>query len=392
MRWNIEKEKFIKNLNAFDELALRASYGITGSQDFNSYQSLQMYSYNGLTDYYKSSDVIGAALFGIGNPDLKWQQKDNYNVSLDFSILNHFVSGKFEYYQEYTKNTLLDFTIAPSTGFESIKNNLGQISNKGYEGTIRLMPYNNPSKQAFWSLSFTGAHNVSKIEKISNAMKALNEASAEKVWEKPLPRYENGYSQSIIWGVESLGIDPNTGNELFRNRDGSTTYNYNVNEQIPLGDTEPTLQGAISTSFGYKGLGINLATQYSFGGAIYNQTLVDKIESADLYLNVDRRALNERWQKPGDEAKYKSLKGSTERTTQPSSRFVMDNNEFVMSSINVSYQLNGADNKWIKSLGLSSASLALYFEETFRFSNVKMERGIDYPFAQKISLSLNLIF
>lgn len=392
LRWNIDKEKFVKKLNLFDELALRGSYGITGSQDFNSYQSLQMYSYDGLTDYYKSSDVIGAALYGIGNPDLKWQQKDNYNVSLDFSILNNMVSGKFEYYQEYTKNTLLDFSIAPSTGFESIKNNLGKISNKGYEATVRIMPYNNPRKQAYWSISFTGAHNVSRIEEISNAMKARNELTRSKVYDIPMPQYENGYSQSIIWGVQSMGIDPNTGYELFRNRDGSTTYNYNVNEQIALGDTEPTLQGSISTSFGYKGLGINVATRYSFGGSIYNQTLVDKIENTDLYNNVDRRALTERWIKVGDEARYKAINSYITSSTRPSSRFVMDNNEFLMSSINISYQLNGTDNKWIKSLGLSSASVALYFEEAFRFSTVKMERGIDYPFAQKISLSLNLTF
>lgn len=392
LRWNIEKEKFIKDLNIFDMLALRASYGITGSQDFNSYQSLQMYSYDGLTDYYKSSDVIGAALYGIGNPDLKWQQKDNYNVSLDFSILNNFLSGKVEYYQEYTKNTLLDFSIAPSTGFESMKNNLGKISNKGYEATIRIMPYSNVSKQAYWNISFTGAHNASRIEEISNAMKARNEYTRQYVFDKPLPQYENGYSQSMIWGVQSMGIDPSTGYELFMNRDGSTTYNYNVNEQIPLGDTEPTLQGSISTSFGYKGLGINLATRYSFGGAIYNQTLVDKIENADLYKNVDRRALTERWKTPGDVAKYKALNSDINTTTRPSSRFVMNNNEFMMSSINVSYQMNGTDNKWIKSLGLSSASIALYFEEMFRFSNIEMERGVDYPFAQKISLSLNLTF
>lgn len=73
---------------------------------------------------------MGAGLYGIGNPDLKWQQTKNYNASLDFTILNNLVSAKFEYYEKYTKNTLLDYTLAPSIGFSSIKENLGEISNK----------------------------------------------------------------------------------------------------------------------------------------------------------------------------------------------------------------------------------------------------------------------
>lgn len=394
-RWNIGNEKFIKRLNIFDDLSLSATYGITGSQDFSSYQSLQMYSYDGLTDYYKSSDVIGAQLYGLGNPNLKWQHTDNYNISLNTVMFNNIVSAKFEYYEKYTQNTLLDYSLAPSTGFSTIKDNLGKISNKGYEASLRIMPYNNIKQEAYWSFTFTAGRNESIIEEISNAMNANNEKSMldSRLSSVPLPKYVNGYSQTMYWAVQSLGIDPSTGKELFLNRDGSTTYTRDVTQEVPVADTAPTMQGAISTSFGYKGFGINLSTRYQFGGYIYNETLLNKIENADLYGNVDKRALTDRWREPGDIAQYRALdKDVSMNNTNSSSRFVEIDNQFIMSSLNISYNMNKEKNKFLGKLGLSTATINLYFEDMAQFTTVKMERGIDYPFAQKISLSLNLIF
>lgn len=392
-RWNLDKENFVERWGIFDELILRASYGITGSQGFSSYQALQMYTYSGLTDYYKSSDVIGAELQALGNPDLKWQQTDNYNVALDFSLWEAFVSARVEYYEKYTKNTLLDYTLAPSTGFDNMKENLGRISNKGYEVTLRLMPWRNVEKEAYWNLSLTAGHNRSKIEEISNALKAQNEITMNKVKGRPLPRYESGYSQTMIWAVRSMGIDPSTGREVFLMRNGETTNSWKAEEQVPVGDTEPKLAGSISTSFNYMGFSLNVAAGYRFGGDVYNYTLVDKIENADLHQNVDRRALYGRWRQPGDVVPFKAFDPNNyEMDTQASSRFVMKDNEFVVSSINMSYQFSPHRNKFLKKWGVSSASLGVYVEDVLRMSSVKMERGIDYPFAQSVSMSLNVTF
>lgn len=408
LRWNAEKEEFIKNWGIFDELILRGTYGITGSQGFTPYQSLQMYTYSNLMKTYKSSDVVGTEIYGLGNPDLKWQETENYNVSLDFTMFRNILSAKVEYYEKYTKNTLMDYSMAPSVGFLTMKENLGKISNKGYEVTLRLMPYSNPSKEAYWNIIFTGSHNKSRIEQISNALKVMNEKQmavadevenpyetdiADKREKSPLPRYENGYSQTTIWAVRSMGIDPQTGREVFLTRDGRLTNIYSSADQIPVGDTEPKLQGSVSTTFTYKGFSLTLAGQYHFGGQTYNKTLINKVENANLRLNADRRALYSRWQTPGDQVFFKAIDGNIYKTdTKESSRFVMDDNEFYFSTVNLSYRLEGKKYNWMKRAGISSATLGLYMEDICRFSTVKMERGIDYPFSRSVSMSLNVIF
>ncbi len=357
---------------------------------------------------YKSSDVVGTEIYGLGNPDLKWQQTKNYNVSLDFSVLRNVVSARFEYYEKYTKNTLLDYSMAPSVGFSTMKENLGEISNKGYEVTLRLMPYSNPAKQAYWNIILNGAHNKSKIEKISNALKVMNEKQMEMADEvedlytisledkrkkRPLPRYENGYSQTTIWAVRSMGIDPQTGREVFLTRDGQLTNLYSSADQVPVGDTEPKLQGAVSTTFTYKGFSLTLAGQYRWGGQVFNQTLIDKVENANLRKNVDRRALYSRWQKPGDQVLFKAINGDIyKEDTKESSRFVMDDNEFAFTTINLSYRMEASRYDWLKRVGISSATIGCYMEDICRFSTVKMERGIEYPFSRQASMSLSVTF
>lgn len=393
VRWNMDKENFIQSTGFIDELVLRATYGVTGSQGFSPYQSLQMYTYQGMMKLYHSSDVTGSILQSIGNPDLEWQQTRNWNVGLDFNFWRGIVSGRVEYYKKFTKNTLLDFSLAPSVGFETITDNMGDINNEGYELTLRLMPYNNIEKQMNFSILLNGSHNKSKIMRISNALKVKNAEAAGKVTSRPLPRYEEGYSQTLIWGVKSLGIDPISGREVLLTRDGERTFTWNTIDQIPIGDTEPKLQGNLSVNFNWKGLSVSVIGGYKFGGQLYNYTLIERVENANLRMNVDRRAFTDRWKEPGDKTFFKGITTDANgQSTKASSRFVMDENEFTISTMNVSYRFEKRNHDFLKKVGLSSASVALYLEDLVRLSTVKMERGIDYPFSRQVSMSLNLEF
>lgn len=399
IRWNADKEKFIKKWNLFDELVFRATYGITGTQGFSSYQALQMYTYSNSMRIYDSSDVVGAVLYGMGNPDLKWQTTDAYNFGVDFNMFNRVLSGRFEYYYKYTKNTVLDYSLAPSIGFSSVKDNIGNISNKGYEFTLRIMPYNNVHQQLNFNFVVNGSHNANKIEKISNAMRSRNQemmqpdANNPNKLSRPLPRYEEGYSQSMIWAVRSLGIDPITGREIFLTRNGDRTSVWNAVDMVPVGDTEPDLIGTLSANLNWKGLSVSLAARYQFGGQMYNRTLVDKVENADLRYNADKRAFTDRWMKPGDVVAFKSVSQEVNGSqTNSSTRFLMKDDQLVLNTVNVQYRFERRYNPFIKRLGLSSASVGLYLEDLFHLTTIKVERGIQYPMARRVSMSINLTF
>ena len=399
LRWNLDKEDWIKKLKVFDELVLRSTYGVTGTQGFAAYQALQMYTYQNSMRIYQGSDVVGTMLYGMGNPDLKWQTTNAFNIGLDFNMFNRVLSGRFEYYDKLTKHTVLDYSLAPSIGFSSIKDNVGNISNKGYEFTLRLMPYNNLKKQMNFSLVVNGSHNSNTIKKISNAMRARNEEQMKEdpnnpnKLSRPLPRYEEGYSQSMIWAVRSLGIDPISGKEVFLNRKGQRTSIWNAADMLPVGDTEPDLAGTISANFNWKGLSVNMAARYRYGGQYYNKTLVDKVENADLRNNVDKRAYTSRWKEPGDMAAFKGVTNDINGSrTKASTRFLMDNNELVFNTINVQYRFEKRYNPFIQKLGLSSAVVSLFMEDLFHWSTIKQERGIQYPMSRQVSMSLNLVF
>ncbi|MDO4770441.1 SusC/RagA family TonB-linked outer membrane protein [Porphyromonas sp.] len=399
MRWNLDKESFIKKNKWINELVLRSSYGVTGTQGFAPYQALKMYSYTGLVRIYDSSDVVGTQLIGLGNPDLKWQTTDAYNLGLDFNTFKGFFSGRIEYYYKYTRNMILDYSLAPSVGFSTVPENLGNISNRGFEFTARVMPINIPSKQFNLSFVVTGSQNKNRLERISNALKVRNEEllkpndKGEYNISRPLPRYEEGYSQSMIWAVRSLGIDPQTGREIFLGRDGQRTTEWNPVDMVPVGDSEPKITGVFSTNLNWKGLSLSLAARYTYGGMLYNRTLVDKVENANLAYNVDRRAYTDRWQKPGDDARFKAIdKASRTSQTNASTRFLMENNELVFNVINAQYRFDSRNHEFIKKFGLTAASVGLYMEDLFRFNTIKVERGTSYPLARQVSMSLNLTF
>ncbi|TCD25461.1 SusC/RagA family TonB-linked outer membrane protein [Pedobacter psychrodurus] len=391
VRWNVFNEEFMKQVKFVNNLTIRATYGTTGSQGFPPYQSLKLYTYSNLTGRpYIASSGSGAELIGLDNPNLKWQDTKQSNLGLDFSLVNNRISFRFDYYSKHTTNLVTDMTVAPSLGFSNYTNNIGSLDNKGYEVNLSVIPYQDISKQAYWTLRFNAAHNSDKLTNISSALKALNDMNAANITSTPLPRYVEGESLSRIWVVPSLGIDPYTGKEVFVKRNGEKTYLWNAVDLVPVGNTSPKINGNINSNFSYKGFGLNLNFNYNFGAQIYNSTLIDKIENVSLYNNVDRRALDLRWKTYGDEALYKaiSLNGSS---TQASSRFVMDADEFRLSSASLSYRFQ-EQTSMLKNLNMRSLQLSFNMEDIFRVSGVKQERGTEYPFARVFSFSVSSTF
>ncbi len=392
-KWDITNEPFMKSVEWMDDLVFATSYGITGTQGFAPYQSRQVYSYSDLMQYYLSSDATGIELVALGNDKLKWQQTATWNTRLELSLLKGRITARAEYYIKNTENSLAQITLAPSLGFSSYPANMGTLQNQGVELNIAFIPYRNEAKEAYWVISANSSHNRNKLTRISEALSRMNELNASTESISPLPRYVEGQSTTAIWAVRSLGIDPSTGDEILLKRDGSVTSEYDPVDAVICGDTEPKWQGNVNTSFNYMGFGINLGFTYRFGGQMYNSTLVQKVENADLRYNADRRVLQLRWQNPGDVAQYKRLTNSANGSnTRQTSRFVMNENLFQMSSLSLTYRMDNNEYPFLRRLHISSMRWSFNMEDIFYLSSIKRERGTDYPFSRQFALSLNLVF
>ena len=402
VRWDVKKEQFMHRVNFISEFVIRGSYGVTGTQGFAPYQSRELYSYGDLLKPYVSSDGTGVELVAMPNEKLKWQQTDTWNAALELGFLKGRITARAEYFQKLTKNSLTQVTLAPSLGFDSYPENMGTLENKGIELNVAFIPYQDPANSAFWTISINGSHNTDRLKKISEAMRSMNKVNSDQMSDidlakkngyKPLAHYEEGESINRIWVVRSLGIDPSTGAEIFLKRNGEMTGVWNAVDLVPYGNTEPQWQGNINSSFSYRGFGVNVSFAYRFGGQVYNQTLVDKVENADLMYNADKRVSDLRWDQVGVAARYKGLSRMVNGSeTKASSRFVMDENTFRMGTLSFSYRMDKTNAKYIERWGLSSVKLAFNMEDLFYLSSVKQERGLSYPFARQFAFSLNVAF
>ncbi len=390
--WNMHNESGLKNSACINELKVRGSWGTTGGQNFYPYQALMMYSYKDPDIKGESYDgYIGALLKAFGNTDLKWQQTEKLNVGVDFSLLNNRLSGYFNIYKDVSKSVLIDVLLAPSLGFQSYKDNLGEIENKGLEFNVRAVLVKNAEQAIQWDVFFNVVKNKNRLMKLNDALAAYNKMQDDNTNteenKKPVVRYQEGKSINTIWANESIGIDPNTGEEVFIARNGEKTNQWSTGNYKPLGYKDPKFEGNFGTMLKYKGFQLNAYFRYSYGGDIYNQTLVDKVENVDPTRNADRRVLYDRWKQAGDVAKFKAIDNTT--TTMPTSRFIEQENYVTLSSLNLSYQF---DKILLKKIGIERLKVSLIGNDIFRASTVKMERGTSYPFARNYSASVQITF
>ena len=383
--WNIHNEGFMQNVSFVNRLKLRGSMGITGSQNFDTYQALSTYRYYTADRYY---DKMGAYLLGLGNENLKWQQKMNYNVGLESQMFDKRLSLTVDYYEETTKDLVSSLNLSPSNGFSTYIENTGSLRNKGFEAKATAFLYQNRENGISWSVTAAGFRNINKIVNVSQALKDAGDAIIKAGGSVPTSLYFEGYSSNTIWAVPSLGIDPSNGKELYLKKDGTATYSWNSADVTAVGITDPKIQGTLSTMLRVKGFTANLVFGYRTGGQLYNNTLIDKVENTDYRYNVDSRVYYDRWQQPGDIAMFKGLDITS--ATQMSSRFVQNEKTLTCQSINLMYDLQSKSLK--RKLGVEAITISSSMEDLFYMSTVKRERGTTYPFSRKGSLTLNLMF
>ncbi|QNR85152.1 SusC/RagA family TonB-linked outer membrane protein [Pedobacter riviphilus] len=379
--YNLHKEAFFEN-NIASQLRIYANVGENGNDSFSANMTSTSYQYSSNGVYNKQ---IVAQYTNQGNPSLTWPKVFQTDLGLQSKIFNR-IDLRFDWYNKVTNRMISQITTAPSLGFpnNSIFENLGKVRNRGFEISTSTLVTNNDRNNFSWYINLNVVSNRSKLLEISDELKKLNESNVVRDTiggvaniVRPSVYFEQGQSMGVIRGGRSLGIDPANGREMFLTSGGQVTYNWNSNNQTIIGNTEPKIEGVLGTTLSYGRLSIQANFNYSLGGDVYNQTLVDRVENATPYLNVDKRVLDERWKQPGDLVNFKGISDNT--VTQVSSRFVQRENYIRFSNLNINYDLGQG---LLRKLKLQRVKFNLSTNDLFRISTVHMERGTDYPFSR----------
>ncbi|MEH3112434.1 SusC/RagA family TonB-linked outer membrane protein [Pedobacter terrae] len=389
--WNVHQEEFFKGNPVISQLRIKASTGLTGSVEFDPYLSKTIYRYN-TGNWYSSG--IGAGVNSYGNENLGWQKTKMTDIGVDIGLFKDRVMITPRIYKKFTKDILADITLPPSTGFLSYKENLGDMENKGAELGINVEAVR--SKDWSVNLNANMVTNKNKVVRISNALKKYNDRADELQSLKPgdggyrgipLLRFSEGQPFNAIYGVRSLGIDPENGRELYLKKDGTLTYDYDKRDYVVIGDPNPKVSGYFGGTVNYKRFSLYVQFQTFFGGDKYNLTLVERVENADPRYNVDKRVFEEKWKQPGDLSFYKNIADNGE--TDVSSRFIQPDNLINLQSVNLSYDMN---KKIASKLAMSSLMFQVTANDVVRWSSVKEERGINYPFTRSLTFSIRAAF
>lgn len=381
--WNIHNEDFFNKNGVLNYLKLRYSVGNPGNANLNAKMANSIYTYY---TQYPNMFGLAALISSWGNSGLKWQRTNEHNVGIDIEMFHNRLRLSTDFFIKKTDPLLLSIDFPPSTGISQVPMNIGAMKNIGTTFTGSYIIIRKPDMN--WTVNANLRHIRTTYYNIGDLLEKYNEKGRTN---QTLTRYYDGASNTALYAVRSAGIDPMTGNEIFIRKDGSYTFKWDSADEVICGDSTPDVEGAFGTSFYWKGFSVNAIFSYRYGGQAFLSTLFNKVENisdVQVKYNQDKRALYDRWQKPGDIAKFKRIDDTS--TTNMSSRFIADDNTLELSTVSVGYETTAG--KWLQSIGASSFNVRIYGNSLFRLSTIKEERGIDYPFSRKISASVGIRF
>ncbi|OUJ75150.1 SusC/RagA family TonB-linked outer membrane protein [Hymenobacter crusticola] len=281
--WRLGEESFVQDLNIFQELKLRASVGKTGNQagisDFAALGLVQ-----GGANYL---DLPGTAPLQLANPNLSWESTRQWNVGLDAAVLQNRLVLELNYYDKYTSGLLLNVPVPRKTGFASVVQNYGAVSNKGIE--VQLTANWLPKSAVQWSTTFNVARNVNKIEKL---------ASPITTGSRDVFRLQEGAPLYSFWLYHQTGVNRESGDAEYEDVNGDGQLS--VADRKLVGNAWPNYFGGVTNSVTYKGFDFNFLLNFEQGAKIMNMNRFFLVHGGTQSNIGYLREQLDRWQKPGD--------------------------------------------------------------------------------------------
>ncbi len=388
---NFHNYEFLKDNWLISTLKIRATYGSTGNVNFPISMATTTYRIN--TDSWFFTGA-GAQFNTLGNPRLTWEKTNTLDAGLTIALMNDLIYLNASYYCKKTEDLIDEISVRHSSGFKTYNINSGAIKNEGFEVSMNATVFRNSD----WMVTVNAnlGANKNKITKLGEETKAYNEKILNE-WNKgggqygdvlssPVILYYEGASTTAMYAVRSEGIDPANGKERFIKKNGMPTYTWDANDQVVVGDNNPDAQGSVGLNVAYKGFYLNASFMYQWGAQSYNETLLNKVENADIRGgNVDRRVLTQRWMNPGDVTPFYDMGNETQ--TRVTTRFVQNYDYFNFSGLSLGYDFRS---ELISRWRLRSLGLRFNMNDICRWSTVKEERGTSYPFSRSFSFTLNI--
>lgn len=407
LAWRMSEEKFIKDLNVFDDLKFRVGYGVSGnSLGFGAYSAIQTYSTSGWFNYTNANGTQNSyhtlAAASNANPDLKWERTAMLNIGLDFSFFGGRLGGTIEYYDKRTSDLIYTYEVSTNRyPFGTMPANVGDISNKGIEFTINATPIQ--TKNFSWQTSLNLSHNKNNVESISNSeysvdyIRAADPEIAGYSSNADVQRIMEGHPIGTFYTYEWAGYnnqgvsifyvhDPETGE-----RTGETTTDPETDRDRTItGCAQPDLNLGWSNNFQYKNWNLDLFFTGVFGQDIYNAT-------AEQYSNVS-------FVKEGRNV-LKSVatehRATDTQSQAPSNRWIENGSYFRLSSVSLGYTFGKIGN-WINSLKLYATcnnvfTITGYSGRDPEINLGGLEPGMDrrtnyYPRTRSFMIGVNMNF
>lgn len=167
--WRLSNEEFMQDVDFFDDLKLRASWGKNGNDAFPNYQAFSTYTIgDDLAQVQFGDDWITTIRPGAADPGIKWEETTSYNVGADFAILDNRLSGTLEYYQKETDDLIFRVPVAAGTNLSNyVTTNIGVVENRGFEVGLDAVLFDGGEGGFSWNAGFTASTNSNELVRIN---------------------------------------------------------------------------------------------------------------------------------------------------------------------------------------------------------------------------------
>jgi TonB-linked SusC/RagA family outer membrane protein len=392
--WRLIDEAFVKELNLFSDLKLRASWGMTGSQAISPYATLNLLS-AGLTvfdDQLYNTFAPGTRLPG----DLRWETTEQFDIGLDFGLFNNRLFITADYYVKNTRDLLNTVRLPSSMGFTSTIQNVGEVQNKGFELAIDAKV---ATGRFNWDLNANISFNRNRVVRLHDGEDILAGRVSVLVIDDNVSILKEGEPIGLFWGYVEDGYNEE-GLIKIKDLDGNGAVN--ADDKTRIGDPNPDFIYGLNSSMSYKNFELNLFIQGSYGNDIFNASAIPVTLDYGQGLNMPKEVFYDHWTPDNTNAKYPVI--SRKVSGYASDRWIEDGSFLRLRNVELAYNIlfEQFGVSWIRNAklyvsGQNLITLTQYswWDPEVNSRGAGVSQGIDhftYPLAKTFTVGLRAGF